>query len=228
MPGSGAVGRRRRVATDLLARPHRRLARRRARQPGSRVRGHPAQHRLRRRRRARRDAGASNAPASAFAAQLREGRAGAGGPRVALLEPQTFMNDAGRSVGPARGAARAARARARHPRRDRPAVRRGAQPRSAAVSPATTGCGRCGASSAAPTSGAFAPASADPSRPTRRSSPATCSDRFREPREEVDALVARAADAAVAIVAERVSDARAAARSPRGERRGHRARPRRR
>jgi PTH1 family peptidyl-tRNA hydrolase len=26
-----------------------------------------------------------------------------GGPRVALLKPQTFMNDAGRSAGPARG-----------------------------------------------------------------------------------------------------------------------------
>ena len=38
-----------------------------------------------------------------FNAELREGRAGAGGPRVALLLPQTFMNEAGRSVGPARG-----------------------------------------------------------------------------------------------------------------------------
>ena len=35
---------------------------------------------------------------------LTEGRAGAGGPRVALLLPQTYMNDAGDSVGPARGA----------------------------------------------------------------------------------------------------------------------------
>ena len=33
-------------------------------------------------------------------------RAGAGGPRVALLAPQTYMNDVGRSVGPARGAYR--------------------------------------------------------------------------------------------------------------------------
>jgi PTH1 family peptidyl-tRNA hydrolase len=32
------------------------------------------------------------------------GPAGAGAPRVAVLCPQTFMNDAGRSVGPARGA----------------------------------------------------------------------------------------------------------------------------
>lgn len=41
-----------------------------------------------------------------FAGRLREGRAGPGGPHVALLEPQTFMNDAGRSVGPARGSLR--------------------------------------------------------------------------------------------------------------------------
>src|ERR1700719_338222 len=39
-----------------------------------------------------------------FLGLLTEGRAGAGGPRVALLLPQTYMNDAGRSVGPARGA----------------------------------------------------------------------------------------------------------------------------
>jgi peptidyl-tRNA hydrolase, PTH1 family len=33
-----------------------------------------------------------------------QGRTGPGGRRVAVLMPQTFMNDAGRSVGPARGA----------------------------------------------------------------------------------------------------------------------------
>ena len=41
-----------------------------------------------------------------YRGRLREGRAGAGGPRVALLEPLTYMNDAGRSGGPARGAYR--------------------------------------------------------------------------------------------------------------------------
>ena len=38
-----------------------------------------------------------------FAGELTEGRTGPGGPRVALLKPQTYMNEAGRSVGPARG-----------------------------------------------------------------------------------------------------------------------------
>jgi PTH1 family peptidyl-tRNA hydrolase len=38
-----------------------------------------------------------------YAGELSEGRTGPGGPRVALLKPQTFMNEAGRSVGPARG-----------------------------------------------------------------------------------------------------------------------------
>jgi len=38
-----------------------------------------------------------------FAGLLTEGRAGPGGPRVAVLLPQTHMNEAGRSVGPARG-----------------------------------------------------------------------------------------------------------------------------
>jgi len=41
-----------------------------------------------------------------FRGRIVEGRAGIGGPRVALLWPQTYMNDAGRSVGPARGSFR--------------------------------------------------------------------------------------------------------------------------
>jgi PTH1 family peptidyl-tRNA hydrolase len=43
-----------------------------------------------------------------FRGRLAEGRVpasdGRAGPRVAVLTPQTYMNDAGRSVGPARGA----------------------------------------------------------------------------------------------------------------------------
>jgi PTH1 family peptidyl-tRNA hydrolase len=39
-----------------------------------------------------------------FRGLLTDGRAGIGGPRVAILLPQTYMNEAGESVGPARGA----------------------------------------------------------------------------------------------------------------------------
>lgn len=38
-----------------------------------------------------------------FGGQISEGRAWPGGPRVAVLLPQTHMNDSGRAVGPARG-----------------------------------------------------------------------------------------------------------------------------
>ncbi len=38
-----------------------------------------------------------------FNALVGEGRAGPGGPRVALMLPQTYMNESGRAVGPARG-----------------------------------------------------------------------------------------------------------------------------
>jgi PTH1 family peptidyl-tRNA hydrolase len=42
-------------------------------------------------------------PRTRYRGLITEGRAGPGGPRVAVLAPQTYMNDAGRSVGPARG-----------------------------------------------------------------------------------------------------------------------------
>jgi peptidyl-tRNA hydrolase, PTH1 family len=42
-------------------------------------------------------------PKKKFAGELSEGRTGPGGPRVAVLRPQTYMNEAGRSAGPARG-----------------------------------------------------------------------------------------------------------------------------
>ena len=38
-----------------------------------------------------------------FRGRLAEGRSGPGGPRVALLQPLTFMNESGNSAGPARG-----------------------------------------------------------------------------------------------------------------------------
>jgi peptidyl-tRNA hydrolase, PTH1 family len=43
-------------------------------------------------------------PKSKYRALLAEGRTCPGGPRVAILMPQTYMNEAGQSVGPARGA----------------------------------------------------------------------------------------------------------------------------
>jgi peptidyl-tRNA hydrolase, PTH1 family len=43
-------------------------------------------------------------PKRKYAGLFTEGRIAPGRPRAALLWPQTFMNDAGRSVGPARGA----------------------------------------------------------------------------------------------------------------------------
>jgi len=43
-------------------------------------------------------------PRSKFGGLVTDGRTGPGGPRVAILRPQTFMNEAGNSVGPARGA----------------------------------------------------------------------------------------------------------------------------
>jgi PTH1 family peptidyl-tRNA hydrolase len=43
-------------------------------------------------------------PKAKYRGLLTEGRTGPGGPRVAILKPQTYMNDAGGSVGPARGA----------------------------------------------------------------------------------------------------------------------------
>ena len=39
-----------------------------------------------------------------YAGLYTEGRTGPGGPRVGVLTPQTYMNEAGRSAGPARGA----------------------------------------------------------------------------------------------------------------------------
>jgi PTH1 family peptidyl-tRNA hydrolase len=42
-------------------------------------------------------------PRHKFGGRLSEGRAGPGGPRVAVLVPQTYMNASGDSAGPARG-----------------------------------------------------------------------------------------------------------------------------
>jgi PTH1 family peptidyl-tRNA hydrolase len=46
-------------------------------------------------------------PRQKFRGRLWEGRTGPGGPRVAILLPQTYMNGSGESAGPARGSLRA-------------------------------------------------------------------------------------------------------------------------
>jgi PTH1 family peptidyl-tRNA hydrolase len=45
-------------------------------------------------------------PKQRFRGRIADGRAGPGGPRVAVLVPETFMNESGDSVGPARGSMR--------------------------------------------------------------------------------------------------------------------------
>jgi PTH1 family peptidyl-tRNA hydrolase len=46
-------------------------------------------------------------PREKFRGRLWEGRTGSGGPRVAVLLPQTYMNGSGDSAGPARGSLKA-------------------------------------------------------------------------------------------------------------------------
>lgn len=43
-------------------------------------------------------------PSKSFAGLIADGRTGPGQPRAAVLMPQTFMNESGKSAGPARGA----------------------------------------------------------------------------------------------------------------------------
>jgi peptidyl-tRNA hydrolase, PTH1 family len=133
---------------------------------------------------------------------LAEGRTGPGGPRVAILLPQTYMNEAGQSVGPARGEYRVPLERVLviHDEIDLPfgdirtriggglaghnglkSVRRAlGSPEFARV---RIGVGR--------------PPTTDPDEVA-----AYVLSRFREPREEVQQLVERAADAAERLVVE--------------------------
>jgi peptidyl-tRNA hydrolase, PTH1 family len=139
-------------------------------------------------------------PRTRYAGRFTEGRTGPGGPRVAILWPQTYMNEAGRSVGPARGALRLEldRVLAVHDEIDLPfgevrtrvggglAGHNGLKSLRAGLgSPDFTrvrvGVGR--------------PDSTDPEIVS-----AHVLGRWREPRADVDALVGRAADAAQRIV----------------------------
>ncbi len=133
---------------------------------------------------------------------LTEGRAGPGGPRVAVLLPQTYMNDAGQSVGPARGALKLPleRVLVLHDEIDLPfgevrvrvggglAGHNGLKSLRQALGSADFARVRVGVGR---------PPTTDPDRVA-----AYVLGRFREPREEVQLLVERAADAAERAVLE--------------------------
>jgi peptidyl-tRNA hydrolase, PTH1 family len=139
-------------------------------------------------------------PKTKYRGLLTEGRAGPGGPHVTILLPQTYMNDAGQSVGPARGALKLPldRVLVLHDEIDLPfgeiRVRLGGglaghnglkslkqSLGSADFARVRVGVGR--------------PPTTDPDRVS-----AYVLGRFREPREEVALLIEQAADAAEHVV----------------------------
>jgi PTH1 family peptidyl-tRNA hydrolase len=140
-------------------------------------------------------------PKSKYAGLFTEGRAGPGGPRVALLTPQTYMNEAGRSVGPARGALKVPLERVLviHDEIDLPfsdvrvrvggglAGHNGLKSLKASLGSADFARVRVGVGR---------PPTTDPDRVA-----AYVLGRFREPPEEVAALIEQAADAAERVVA---------------------------
>jgi PTH1 family peptidyl-tRNA hydrolase len=139
-----------------------------------------------------------------------EGRTGPGGPRVAVLLPQTYMNDAGGSVGPARGALHVPleRVLVLHDEIDLPfgdiRVRvGGGLAGHNGLKSLKAGLG--GTDFARVRIGVGRPPTTDPDRVA-----AYVLGRFREPREEVELLVEDAADAAERVVRESVPEARSA------------------
>lgn len=139
-------------------------------------------------------------PKSKYLGLLTEGRTGPGGARVAILEPQTYMNDAGQSVGPARGAFKVPldRVLVVHDEIDLPfgeirtrtggglAGHNGLKSLKAGLGSADFARVRIGVGR---------PPTTDPDRVA-----AYVLGRFREPREEVRELIDRAADTTEAIV----------------------------
>ncbi len=131
---------------------------------------------------------------------LSEGRTGPGGPRVAILLPQTYMNDAGQSVGPARGALKVPldHVLALHDEIDLPfgEIRTrvgGGLAGHNGLKSLKEGLGS--ADFARVRVGVGRPPTTDPDRVA-----AYVLGRFREPKEEVAALVQQAADAAERVV----------------------------
>lgn len=132
---------------------------------------------------------------SKYRGLITEGRTGPGGPRVAILWPQTYMNDAGRSVGPARGALKVELERVLviHDEIDLPFGE---------IRPRVGGglAGHNGLKSIRQALGSpdFARVRIGVGRPDRTDPDAVAAyvlSRFRESREEVEQLVERAADA---------------------------------
>jgi PTH1 family peptidyl-tRNA hydrolase len=137
---------------------------------------------------------------SKYRGLLTEGRTGPGGPRVAILMPQTYMNEAGQSVSPARGALKVPleRVLVLHDEIDLPfgeirvriggglAGHNGLKSLKEGLGSADFGRVRVGVGR---------PPTTDPDRVA-----AYVLGRFREPREEVSQLVEQAADAAERVV----------------------------
>ena len=133
-------------------------------------------------------------PKKKYNGLLAEGRTGPGGPRVAVLMPQTYMNKAGNSVGPARGAYKLPldRVLVLHDEIDLPfgeiRVRLGGGLAGHnGLRSLKQGLGS--ADFARVRVGVGRPPTTDPDRVA-----AYVLGRFREPREEVEALIHRAAD----------------------------------
>jgi PTH1 family peptidyl-tRNA hydrolase len=137
---------------------------------------------------------------SKYRGLLTEGRTGPGGPRVAVLLPQTYMNETGKSVGPARGAFKLPldRVLVIHDEIDLPFGR--IQPRIGGGVAGHNGLKsvRQGLGSAdfnRVRVGVGRPSSTDPEVVS-----SYVLGRFREPREDVAELIERAADAAEQLV----------------------------
>src|SRR5947209_14094823 len=133
-------------------------------------------------------------PKSRYRGAFSEGRAGPGGPRVAILLPRTYMNDAGESVGPARGALKLPLERVLviHDEIDLPfgeirARVGGGLAGHNGLKSLKQGLGS--ADFVRVRVGSGRPPTTDPDRAA-----AYVLGRFREPREEVEALIHRAAD----------------------------------
>ncbi len=141
-------------------------------------------------------------PKSKYRGLLTDGRAGPGGPRVAVLLPQTYMNEAGRSVGPARGAFKVPLERVLvvHDEIDLPFGR--IQPRTGGGVAGHNGLKSVRAGLGSTDFGRIRvgvgrPPTTDPDRVA-----AYVLGRFRESKDEVQDLIAQAADAAERFVLE--------------------------